>query len=123
MAQWVKEPALSLQHVESLLWRGFDLWPGLQYAVGTPKKKKKKKKAAATAKGKLRVLIFKSNCHFLSKVQSYLVTIGDFKPRNVQNEVRTSCAKRARQILKIVRLIKKMQEPTSSWLQMGNLST
>lgn len=28
VAQWVKDPALSLQRPGSLLWQGFDLWSG-----------------------------------------------------------------------------------------------
>ena len=28
MAQWVKDPALSVQQLGSLLWLGFDPWPG-----------------------------------------------------------------------------------------------
>ena len=27
VAQWVKEPVLSLQWLRSLLWHGFDSWP------------------------------------------------------------------------------------------------
>ena len=44
VAQWVKDPGLSLQHLGSLLWRGFDPWPGnFQHATGaTPPQKKEK---------------------------------------------------------------------------------
>ena len=43
MAQWVKDPALSLQQLHLLLWRGFDPWPGeLLPTAGVAKKEKKK---------------------------------------------------------------------------------
>ena len=41
VAQWVKDLALSLLWLRSLLWRGFDSWPQeLPHALGTAKKKK-----------------------------------------------------------------------------------
>ena len=41
VAQWVKDLALSLQHLESLLWRQFNPWPGeLLHATGMAKKAK-----------------------------------------------------------------------------------
>ena len=44
LVQWVKDPTLSLQWPWSLLWHGFDPWPGnLHMASGAAKKKKKKK--------------------------------------------------------------------------------
>ena len=39
MAQWVKDPALSLQQLGSLLWCVFSFWPRNLYAVGMAKKK------------------------------------------------------------------------------------
>ena len=42
MVQWVKDPALSLQWLGSLLWYKFDLWPRNLYVL--PKKKKKEKR-------------------------------------------------------------------------------
>ena len=40
MAQQVKDPALSLLFLVSLVWCGFDPWPGeLLHASGTVKKK------------------------------------------------------------------------------------
>ena len=47
MAQWVKDLALSLQWLGSLLWCRFDSWPwdwGLPSATGMAKKKKKKER-------------------------------------------------------------------------------
>ena len=45
MAQQVKDPALSLQGLELLLWYSFDPWPRNFHMLGAwPKKKKKKKK-------------------------------------------------------------------------------
>ena len=39
MAQWVKDPALSLQQLGLLLWHGFSLWPEeLPHAAGAAKK-------------------------------------------------------------------------------------
>ena len=41
MAQWVKDLALSLQQLRSLLWHGFDSWPrALPHATARPKRKK-----------------------------------------------------------------------------------
>ena len=43
--QHVKDPALSLQRLGSLMWHGFDPWPrDFQWALGMEKKKKKKRK-------------------------------------------------------------------------------
>ena len=44
VAQWVKDPALSLQKPESLLWYRFDPWPGNFHMLRAWQKKKKKKK-------------------------------------------------------------------------------
>ena len=39
MTQWVKDLVLSLQQLESLLWRRFDPWPGnYNMPLGTVKK-------------------------------------------------------------------------------------
>ena len=43
MVQWVKDPVLSLQWLRSLLWRGFDPWPGNFHL---PKEQPKKKKGS-----------------------------------------------------------------------------
>ena len=44
-AQWVKDTALSLLQLGSLLWHGFSPWPGnFHMPWAWPKKKKKKKK-------------------------------------------------------------------------------
>ena len=55
LAQQVKDPALSLLWIRSLLWHGFNLWPRKFYMPQVqPKKKKKKKKENPdpwTAKG------------------------------------------------------------------------
>ena len=41
MAQWVKDPALSLQWLGSPPWRGFDPWPGNCHMLQAwPKKRK-----------------------------------------------------------------------------------
>ena len=41
MAQWVKDPALSLQQLGSLLWHGFNPWPENFHMLRTwPKNKK-----------------------------------------------------------------------------------
>ena len=40
LVQQVKDPVLSLQWLESLLWRGFNPWLGNLNAVGVAKKKK-----------------------------------------------------------------------------------
>ena len=42
MVQWVKDPALSLQGLGSLLWCMFDPWPGKFHMPWEYKKKKKK---------------------------------------------------------------------------------
>ena len=43
VAWWVKDLALSLLWLRSLLWCGFDPWPGhFSMAQAQPKKKKKK---------------------------------------------------------------------------------
>ena len=43
MAQWVKDPALSLQQLGLLLWHGFDPWPGnFRMPQVRPKKKSPK---------------------------------------------------------------------------------
>ena len=43
MVRQVKDPTLSLQHLGSLLWRGFNPWPGnFHNALEAAKKKKKK---------------------------------------------------------------------------------
>ena len=39
VAQWVKDLALSLQQLGSLLWCGFDLWPGNFYVLQYGKNK------------------------------------------------------------------------------------
>ena len=42
MVQWVKDPAVSLPPLGSLLWHRFALWPGNFYMPQTwPKKRKK----------------------------------------------------------------------------------
>ena len=43
-AQWVKDPALSLQQIRSLLRQVQSLAQKLPHAIGTAKKEKKKKK-------------------------------------------------------------------------------
>ena len=47
VAQWVKDPALSLQRLKPLLWHRFNSWPRkfhmLKIRQGKKKKKKKKK--------------------------------------------------------------------------------
>ena len=49
MVQWVKDPALSLLWLGSMLWLGFDPWPGnLHMPWAWPKKKKKKELLKAT---------------------------------------------------------------------------
>ena len=39
MAWWVKDPVLKLQQLRSLLWQGFDPWPGNLFMLhgGPPK--------------------------------------------------------------------------------------
>ena len=44
VAQQVKDPALSLQWLQFLLWRGFDPWPGNFSLLWEWQKKKKKKR-------------------------------------------------------------------------------
>ena len=45
VAQWVKDPVLSLQWLGLLLWHRFDPWPGdLSHTVCTTRKKKEKEK-------------------------------------------------------------------------------
>ena len=44
MAQWVKNPALTLQGLRLLLWHRFDPWPRNFYISSSAAKKKKKKK-------------------------------------------------------------------------------
>ena len=45
VAQWVKDMALSLEWLGSLLWLGFDPWPrNFHVSQAWPKKKKKDKK-------------------------------------------------------------------------------
>ena len=41
---WVKDPSLSLQQLRSLLWLGFDPWPGNFHMPQEQQKKKKKKR-------------------------------------------------------------------------------
>ena len=41
VAQQVKDPALSLQRLGLLLWRGFDPWPGKFHVPWVQQKKKK----------------------------------------------------------------------------------
>ena len=41
MAQQVQDPVLSLQQLRSLLWHGFDPWPGNFCMLWLRKKKKK----------------------------------------------------------------------------------
>ena len=48
LAQQVKDPALSLLWIRSLLWHGFNLWPRKFYMPQVQPKKKKKKKKAKT---------------------------------------------------------------------------
>ena len=48
MAQQVKDPALSLQKPELLLWRRFDTWPWNFHMPQTEPKKKKKIKNTLT---------------------------------------------------------------------------
>ena len=43
MAQWVKNPALTLQGLRLLLWHRFDPWPRNFYISSSAAKKKKKK--------------------------------------------------------------------------------
>ena len=43
-AQQVKDPTLAWQGLKSLLWCGFDPWPGNFHMPHTAKKEKKKKK-------------------------------------------------------------------------------
>ena len=45
MAQQVKDLAMSLQWLQSLVWHVFDPWPGNFYILWLGQKKKKKKKA------------------------------------------------------------------------------
>ena len=53
MAQWFKDPALSLQGLWSLLWRGFDPWLGnVRMPRAQPKKKKGKEKPGEEKKTK-----------------------------------------------------------------------
>ena len=60
MVQRVKDPALSLQWLGSLLWREFDPWPGKFYILRMkPKKKKKKKKIKTQRKAKRNKFYFK----------------------------------------------------------------
>ena len=44
MAPWVKDPGLSLLWLRSLLWHGFDPWPGTSHATCAAKKERKRKK-------------------------------------------------------------------------------
>ena len=44
MVQHVKDPALSLQQLGSLLWHGFAPWPGNFHMLQMQPKKKQKKK-------------------------------------------------------------------------------
>ena len=44
LAQWVKDPMLSLQQLGSLLWHGFSLWPGNFHMPAVQPKIKIKKK-------------------------------------------------------------------------------
>ena len=57
MAQWVKDLALSLQQLGSLLWHMLDLWPrNFHMPQVQPKKKKKKKKKKSILRHFLRKL-------------------------------------------------------------------
>ena len=64
MVQWVKDSALSLQRLRSLMWHWFGPWPGnFLYAVGTappPKKNHQKtnKQIKTNLKTQLTVNIF-----------------------------------------------------------------
>ena len=53
MAQQVKDPVLSLLCLSSLLWHGFNLWPGNFCMPWAWQKKKKKKKKKNTYGGKI----------------------------------------------------------------------
>ena len=45
VAQWIKDPMLSLQCLGLLLWHGFSLWPGNFHMLwAQPKKKQQKQK-------------------------------------------------------------------------------
>ena len=44
MAQWVKDPMLSLQPLRSLLWHGFNPWSGNFHLAWAQSKKQKMKK-------------------------------------------------------------------------------
>ena len=41
VAQWVKDPVLSLQWLRSLLWRGFNPWPGNFHMLRVQPRKKR----------------------------------------------------------------------------------
>ena len=44
VAQWIKDPALSLQWLKLLLWHGFDLWPRDFCKLWLPQKERKKER-------------------------------------------------------------------------------
>ena len=49
VAQWVKDPALSLWQLGLLLWHGFNAWPGNFHMLQAQQKKKKQKKPKNTS--------------------------------------------------------------------------
>ena len=60
-AQWVKDLALSLQRLGSLLWCGFEPWPGnFPHGAGAAKKKKKRREGREELRNISAMMFFSS---------------------------------------------------------------
>ena len=70
MLQQVKELAQSLQWLRSLLWRGFNPWPG-DFRMPLAWQKKKKKKKGMTIRSRR-----KQNWNFSSPIKYLLCALG-----------------------------------------------
>ena len=63
MAQWDKDPVLSLLWLRSLLWHWFNPWPGnVNVPWVQPKKKKKHTHTQKNSGIKIIIIIHKMNC-------------------------------------------------------------
>ena len=56
VTHWIKDPMLSLPCFRSLLWYGFDPWPGNFYVPWVQPKKKKKKRMMGAFKWKMQII-------------------------------------------------------------------
>ena len=64
-AQWLKDPALSLQWLGSLLWHGLDPWPGNFHMLKTGLKGKKKRMELGRKLGASQIIVMKRVFLFL----------------------------------------------------------